>query len=67
METTASPVTTPITTEASRITTATEETKLAVSLETPDKNTVLAVLQLLRKYNLKVCVCVYIYYISIHT
>lgn len=54
MDTTvSSPVTTPITTEANRISTTTEETKLDVSSETPDKNTVLAVLQLLRKYNLK--------------
>lgn len=53
MDTTASsPVTTPITTEANRIST-TVETKLDVSSQTPDKNTVLAVLQLLRKYNLK--------------
>lgn len=54
MDTTvSSPVTTPITTEANRISTTTEETKMDVSSETPDKNTVLAVLQLLRKYNLK--------------
>lgn len=52
--TVSSPVpTTPVTTEANRLTPATEETKLDVSLEAADKNTVLAVLQLLRKYNLK--------------
>lgn len=55
-QTLSNPVTTPITTEANRLTTTTEETKLDASLETPDKNTVLAVLQLLRKYNLKVCI-----------